>query len=124
MQVAIQQADKPVFLVEGPRLLVDCGHFDGMDTQLVSEVQATSKGIDEERLTESLALGSLIDGEAGEQDHRDRVLGKFPGGGHWKLLKRDCARSQRVIAVDTILARLDGDVGAAQVALSYWLTSR
>jgi hypothetical protein len=104
--------DKSIFRVEGPGArfgIYDHSHA----SVLIGHPQRQPKHEPKKLQADSLALGRMVDSEASEPEHRERVTRKFSAGGEWQIIDFDMRRGNGGIPEDASV--LDSDVRDAEV---------
>ena len=100
-------------LIEAPGLVVLGMNNDRADTGNLGSLKSSGKGIMQQGRSQSFPFGPVVDGEPGEQHHRNRVAGQTFHHSGGRLGVSNGSHCQAVIADDLFVSQRDIGLRAA-----------
>ena len=101
----ILQRLKSVFQVKRAGSIIDCDHFDSMDSNFVGRTQGSGQGIHQQVLSQTLASSGLINSQPAKARHRNGVTRQTFAQVPWHMIKRYGTCRERIVAMYFIRAR-------------------
>ena len=101
----ILQWMKSVFKVEGAGGIIDCDHFDSMDSNVVGRTQGSGQGIHQKVLSQPLAGSGSVDSQSAKVRHRYGITEQALAQVLWHIIKCYGTCRECIVAMHFVRAR-------------------